>query len=135
MERQYAPYAKWFGTAFARLRCSAQLTPIFERVLAAQDWHTREQHLSAAYHHVAEMHNGLNVTPPLPTEVSKYHGRPYMVIHAERFADAIKAQIADEAVEKIASKRLIGSIDTFSDSTDLREAASFRDAFKGLYGE
>lgn len=27
MERQYAPYSKWFGKAFARLSCSKQLHP------------------------------------------------------------------------------------------------------------
>src|SRR5207237_133961 len=28
MERQYAPYSKWFGSAFARLTCAPVLTPL-----------------------------------------------------------------------------------------------------------
>jgi hypothetical protein len=36
-------------------------------------------------------------------------------------------------VQRIAAKPLIGSIDQFSDSTDLREAYGLRDAVKGLY--
>ena len=28
MERKYAPYPKWFGTAFARLACEAELCPV-----------------------------------------------------------------------------------------------------------
>lgn len=133
MERQYAPYAKWFGTAFARLACGPLLLPVFERVLAAQDWREREQYLSEAYGYVAEMHNGLNITEALPTGVSSYHGRPFMVIHGDRFAGEIKAAISDDDVRRIAESHLIGSVDTFSDSTDLREAAHLRGWLKQLY--
>ena len=28
MERQYAPYSKWFGTAFSRLACAPELSPL-----------------------------------------------------------------------------------------------------------
>ena len=38
MERQYAPYPKWFGTGFSKLACAPTLTPVFERALAAQSW-------------------------------------------------------------------------------------------------
>jgi hypothetical protein len=49
MEKQYAPYSKWFASAFAQLDCSERLIPAFERVLSAADWQERAQHLSAAY--------------------------------------------------------------------------------------
>ena len=45
MERQYAPYAKWFGTAFARLDCAARLLPLFEGVLRAETWQATLQQL------------------------------------------------------------------------------------------
>lgn len=32
MEKQYAPYPKWFGTAFAQLDCAERLLPVFEEV-------------------------------------------------------------------------------------------------------
>jgi hypothetical protein len=133
MERQYAPYSKWFGTAFAQLACSAQLTPIFAAVLAATDWRTREQHLSAAYKIVATLHNTLGITDPLPVDVSSFHQRQYTVIHGERFAEAIVARITDEPLRRIAAGQIIGSIDQFSDSTDLREAVSLRERLKMLY--
>lgn len=28
LEREYAPYSKWLGTAFSRLPCGAELIPI-----------------------------------------------------------------------------------------------------------
>jgi Domain of unknown function (DUF4037) len=32
MEKKYAPYSKWFGTAFNELRWSQKLAPIFAKV-------------------------------------------------------------------------------------------------------
>ena len=37
MERKYAPYTKWFGTAFSRLECAPELGPIFRDVLSSED--------------------------------------------------------------------------------------------------
>ena len=117
MERTYAPYSKWFGTAFSRLMCAPMLSPVFVRIVSAESWHERERHLSEAYRIVAEKHNALGITEPLSTEVSNYHTRPYLVIHADRFVDAIKRRIQSEEVKGITP--MIGSVDQFSDSTDL----------------
>jgi len=133
MERQYAPYPKWFGTGFARLTCAGRLTPIFHQVLSAETWQERETYLCEAYAIVAEMHNGLGITERLPTEVSLYHERPYRVIHGDRFSEAIRKQIQDENIKHIAETVAIGSIDLFSDSTDLRENSSLRQKLKALY--
>jgi hypothetical protein len=35
MKRRYAPFIKWFGSAFAQLDCASDLVPIFTRVLEA----------------------------------------------------------------------------------------------------
>jgi hypothetical protein len=132
MERQYAPYPKWFGTAFSKLRCAERLTPIFRGIMLAESWREREQSLSQAYEAVAEMHNVLGITEALPAKVSNFWGRPFKVIHAEQFASAIKAQIQDADVKRIPID--IGSIDQFSDSTDLIEHTELRGRLKGLYG-
>ncbi len=131
MEQQYPPYSKWYGTAFARLACAAELTPILRGVNLAQSWRERERALTQAYAVVARLHNALGITAPLPTTVSSFHGRPFKVIHGEQFAAAIKAQISDPAVRAIPAD--IGSIDQFSDSTDLLEATELRRRLKGLY--
>jgi len=131
MERQYPPYSKWYGTAFSKLACAEQLTSIFRWVILAQSWREREKTLSQAYEIVAEMHNALGITEPLPTKVSSFHGRPFKVIHGDVFAGAIKAQIKDEIVRRIPTD--IGSIDQFSDSTDLHESTHLRQHLKLLY--
>jgi Domain of unknown function (DUF4037) len=38
MERRYAPYSKWFGTAFSRLDAAAQVGPRLRRALLAETW-------------------------------------------------------------------------------------------------
>ena len=131
MEKQYAPYPKWFGTAFAQLDCAERLTPILRWVMLAESWREREQSIAQAYEAVAEMHNALGITEPLPAKVSNFWGRPFKVIHGEQFASAIKTQIQDEAVKRIPVD--IGSIDQFSDSTDLIEHTELRGRLKALY--
>jgi hypothetical protein len=134
MEKQYAPYPKWFGTAFSRLECAQELAPILRRVLLAESWQEREAHLSAAYEIVAAKHNALGITAELPAKVAPFFSRPFQVIHLDGgFADAIRAQIQDPVVKHIAAKRLIGSIDLFSDSTAMLEEVRWRRTLRSLY--
>jgi hypothetical protein len=117
MERQYAPYIKWFGTAFAQLKCADALLPVLTRVLSADSWQERERHLTAAYEFVAGMHNGLGITDPLPARVSQFHDRPFLVIQGDRFVDAIRIVITDEEVRALPEN--VGAVDQFVDSTDV----------------
>jgi hypothetical protein len=125
IERQYAPYSKWLGTAFARLSCGPSLDPILRDVLHAATWQDRHRPLGIAYETTARMHNALGITAPLDPRAGHYHGRPFKeqegrpftVIHAERFADAIRQTILDDMLHDVAS--FIGGIDQFVDSTDV----------------
>jgi hypothetical protein len=131
MEKTYAPYSKWFGTAFARLKCSPELGPVFEQVLSANSWRAREEHLSRAYGAAAQMHNALGVTPPLGTKVSSFHTRPYLVIHAERFAGAIDAAITNPEVRSISIPA--GSVDQVTDNTSVLERPAAYRKLRALY--
>ncbi|MFC2038071.1 DUF4037 domain-containing protein [Chloroflexota bacterium] len=128
MKRQYAPYVKWFGSAFAQLDCAGDLLPVFGRVLEANSWQERQTHLTTAYEFVARMHNTLGITGPLTTEVSQYHRRPFVVLHADRFVDAIRAAIKSEEV--LALPEHLGSVDQFVDSTD---ALAYANRFSAVY--
>lgn len=112
MESQYAPYIKWFGTAFAQLTCTGNLIPIFTHVLEADTWQEREDHLTMAYGIVAQMHNELGITGPLSTQVSQFYTRPFRVIHADRFVDAIRAVITSEEVRRLPEN--LGSVNQFA---------------------
>ena len=129
-ERQYAPYEKWFGTAFSRLRAAKKLSPIFSKILQTRSSRSQEEHLCAAYVEVAKAHNRLKITDPLNPTVSLYHERPFRVLHADRFADEIRRQIRSSKVKSL--KFDLGSIDQCSDSVVLKDNA-LRTTFKQLY--
>jgi hypothetical protein len=133
LEKQYAPYPKWFGTAFKQLKCAGQLWPVLWRAQQTPTWQEREVALCEAYEFLARAHNALRITPHLPETVSQFFNRPFKVIDGGSYAQALVAQITDPAVKRVASRRLIGSIDQFSDNTDLRTAGDFRPTLQRLY--
>lgn len=120
-ERQYAPYAKWFGTAFMRLAAGAVLQPILQAIVAAESWQARGEHLAHAYEFVAGRHNELGITPPVPARCAPFWGRPFPVIGGGRIAEALLAAIADPTIRDIAGGATIGGIDLVSDNTDVLE--------------
>jgi hypothetical protein len=131
LEREYMPYSKWLGTAFSRLRCAADLTPSLLGALGAQDWSAREQHLNQACESVARLHNQLGITEPLPDRVSPFFGRPFLVIHAGRFAEALQAAICDEAVKAL--PRWLGNTTQWADSTDVLDDSRWARPLRSLY--
>jgi len=133
MERRFAPYAKWFGSAFQQLRCAATLALPLRSALAATTWRDRERSLVVAYEHVATMHNALGITPPVIAEVQPFYSRPFASIATRGFAAAIAACIRDPGVRLLLDRPWIGAIDQFSDSTDLLEASTLRRAIRSLY--
>ena len=50
-------------------RCAPALIPALRAATTAATWQEREQHLAAAYEHVAEMHNRLGLTEALALEL------------------------------------------------------------------
>lgn len=133
MERQYAPYPKWFGSAFKQLDCARDLLPLLWRVQQEETWQARQAALGEAYEYLARMHNHLMITEPLPEKVSDFYNRPFKVIHGEVFANAIRRQITDPEVQRIAARGLIGNVDQISDNTDLRSKVSWYPLLRRLY--
>lgn len=130
IERRYAPYSKWLGRAFSELRCAPRLAPTFERILNAARWREREQFLAIAYESLARMHNQLQLTPPLREETRSYYERPYRVLFAGRFADALFETVQDRALRTLPYH--VGSINQFVDLA-LKEAPPFAEHLRGLY--
>ncbi|HEY3311307.1 MAG TPA: DUF4037 domain-containing protein [Anaerolineales bacterium] len=133
MERQYAPYPKWFGTAFKGLKCAGSLSPLLWRAQVAPLWPERSAALGAACELLASRHNELGLTPPLPETLSHFHGRPYRVIQAEAFTNALFTAINDPEMRRIAGKGPLGGIDQISDNTILRSEPGWRQALIRLY--
>jgi hypothetical protein len=133
MERQYAPYPKWFGTAFQQLDAAATLAPTLQQALSATTWQERQDHLAAAYEVIAARHNALNITEPLPEKATLFFGRPFRVIGGEKFSRALCDRITDPAVQQLIHLPLIGNVDLFSDNTDLSSEPRWRFALRNLW--
>lgn len=116
MRRRYPPYGKWLGSAFAQLPDAVELGPILGAVLAASSWHRREQSLADAYETLAALHNDLGLTEVVDPVTRPYYERPFQVLHAERFAEALVATIGDASIRRLP---LTGAVDQFVDSTDV----------------
>jgi hypothetical protein len=113
-EREYAPYSKWFATAFSRLPGAGDLMPAMERSLRADTWPEREDALLAAYAAVAARHDALDMTDPVPTQVERMWDRPFRVLWGD-FPGALLARITDPAVLRLAEQWPIGGPDRVRD--------------------
>ncbi|MBM7568147.1 DUF4037 domain-containing protein [Paenibacillus sacheonensis] len=140
MERRYAPYPKWFGTAFKRLQSAEALLSPLWTAQTAVTWRERERALNHAYKHLSTMHNGLALTEKIPDEVSAFYDRPFNVMNGEKIASLIANRIVDAELRQLSRTRLIGSIDQMTDNTDFRtmkgadgEGRSTRQALKNLF--
>jgi len=116
MEKKYASYSKWFGTAFAELRIAGELSPILTKILSSPSIKDSEKLLGNAYSIVAKKHNSLKMTKLMDTQVSKYYDRPYLIIHADAFAKEIRKGIRDPILRRVP---LIGSVDQLIDNEDV----------------
>jgi hypothetical protein len=128
-ERRYAPYPKWFGSAYALLDRPEQAA--LERALAAGEWREREEALSEVYRLVAQSHNELGVTEELDPEVRPFWGRPYLVPDSDRFVKALRAVITDPEVRAIDHDA--GAVNAVSDNTDVLTRPGLWRSVSGLY--
>lgn len=116
LERRYFPYDKWLGSAFAALEAAESLSPSLHGALAATDYPERERCLCAAYEALAVRQNATGLVGPVDPAPRPYHGRPYRVLHAERFARPLAASVTDPELRGLP---LTGAVDQWADSTDL----------------
>jgi hypothetical protein len=115
MHRRYPPYSKWLGTAFARLPEADALAPLLTAAVTAPGWPDRQRYLAGAFETAAARHNELGLTRPLDTRTRGFYDRPYQVIDAGRFTEALRRSITDPQVRDLP---VTGAVDQFIDSTD-----------------
>ena len=131
LERKYAPYSKWFGTAFNHLACAQELSPVFMQVLRAQEWKARQESLAKAYEIAARMHNSLEITIPLKETAAQYHGRPYVVVGDDRYVEELRKALTSEEVRSI--EHNLGSVNQLIDSDEKANDLEVSKRLKTLY--
>jgi hypothetical protein len=133
MERRYAPYSKWLGTAFSQLDCASALKPALERAVAADDYPEREAGLCAAATKLAQMHNALEITKTLETATRNFFDRPYQVLFAIRFDAAIRESIQDARIRELPSR--LPAVDQLTDLTGATQSPILTGRMRRIYGE
>ena len=82
-----------------------------------EEWKEREKILSEVYLILAEMHNDLSITETIEPEITWFHDRPYQVPQSDRFVQALLGKVQSPRLKSL--KRQIGSVNQFTDSTDI----------------
>lgn len=113
IERTWAPYDKWLGTAFQRLESAAEVGPLLRQALAARSPAQRERHLMATLSNVAGRFNALALVPPIDPAPRPFFKRPFNVLECDRFAEALMA------TTPLAPRGWQGAIDQWVDSVDV----------------
>ena len=118
LARRYPPYAKWLGTAFDRIPDAAAgpVAAELRTALAADKAAERGAALASACSLAGAWQNRLGLCAPVDPAVRPYFGRPFPVVHADRFTDALAAAITDPAIAVLPR---LGSVDQFTDGTDV----------------
>jgi hypothetical protein len=114
MERTYAPYSKWFGTAFGRLSCGPAMAPLLRAVGQAQTWQQRDEALQAAYRAAGELHNRIGISEPLEFGMERLFGRPFDTVWGD-YIGALAAGIKDTEVLRLLDRWPVGGIDRVRD--------------------
>ncbi|MBT2225401.1 DUF4037 domain-containing protein [Nonomuraea sp. NEAU-A123] len=116
LRRRYPPYAKWLGSALARMPGSTELGESLGLAVAARSWREREEGLAAAYGRLAALQNRVALAEPLDERVRGFHDRPFRVIGGDRFAQALLGSVSDPVIKGLP---VVGCVDQLSDSVDL----------------
>jgi hypothetical protein len=130
-KNKYAPYSKWFGTAFKQL----SLDVINDEITAALSADTiteREDHIVNAQVLVAELHNTCNITEPYKIKVAEFYGRGAKVMLSDdnNLAEIVKEKITNPELKNCV---LIGSMSQIGNMEYLWDAPENRGKIYQLY--
>lgn len=128
----YAPYSKWFGTAFDKLDVPAEIKRAIGGALAADSLEVREDCLVKAQALAAELHNGSGLTERVDFRVERYFGRDIKVIFADKFSDAARDELKGSAFENVP---LMGSLSQIGGLECIADDKAYRERVMGLYGK
>ena len=128
--RQYAPYSKWFGTAFSQLPVDNAIKQTISAALTASDITSREESLVRAQKLVADLHDSFGITEPVNAKIQTYFGRDILVIFADNIAGAIQERLTNTPFSALP---LIGTLSDVANFTALSDNPLHRERIKKLY--
>lgn len=117
-EETYAPYSKWYGTAFGHLPVPGEIGALLAAALKENDLEKREDALVEAQRLVAELHNTKGITENIDVEIRDYFGRKIKVIFADKLADAIMEKLSGTEFETMPLISTFSQVGNFSCLSD-----------------
>ncbi len=126
----YAPYSKWFGTAFSRLEVDGKFKKLINQVLAADNLTEREKMLVEAQAFAADLHNASGLTGFVDYRIENYFGREIKVIFADKFAEAAARLLEGTAFENVP---LIGTLSQVGGISSIMDEEKYDKQIMGLY--
>jgi hypothetical protein len=95
IDERYAPYTKWFGSAWSKLPSAVDLAPHLVAALQADAWQTREAALGAAFMSLGQHQLEADIPGAIDPVLKSYFSRPYTVVNADAMAGALRKAIRD----------------------------------------
>lgn len=123
LERRWAPYPKWFGTAFASLSRAGAIAGMLRQALAADDWHEREGALCEALEALNALQRDIGL-PAAAEATQQFFDRPYRGVTGT--PELLRESIADPTVRALPAD--VGSIEQWVDDVAVLTSAQRRAA-------
>eukprot|EP01052_Picozoa_sp_SAG31_P024932 SAG31_NODE_2155_length_6311_cov_3.139086_2_plen_427_part_00 len=132
LERQYAPYAKWFGKGFSKLACAPDMTPLLSKAMDGGSWEARDAALGQVYNLLGELLNSKTAFTGIPAQtehVVQFWTRPFQVPNSGGWCDGglitvIASAIEDAGLRQLCERRPVGNAEQHFDSTEVLEDPS-----------
>ncbi|MDB4939586.1 MAG: hypothetical protein JWO40_11 [Candidatus Doudnabacteria bacterium] len=119
MEKKYAPYRKWFGTAFSKLDSAKKFQPLLEKIVHSSSWKERQELFARCYQMLGEVNNNLGITKPVSTEIKDFHGRGYPMVDPVPYIKELEKAIKNKKLKNM--KYPLGLIDQFIDHAKINQ--------------
>jgi hypothetical protein len=128
--KTYAPYSKWFGTAFSHLPIDQKIGETIRNAITAANIEDRESNIIKAQKMFADIHNKSGITECVDVKIQSYFCRNIKVIFADKIADAVMKKLSGTPLECYPR---IGTLSAVGNFTSIFDDPERRDAIKGLY--
>lgn len=129
-QKKYAPYSKWFGTAFSKLDISQEIKDAINKALHAATIEQREEQIVKAQALVAQLHNESGITEPVEYRIETYFSRNIKVIYADKFSEAVGETLKGTVFEDMP---LIGSFSSMGNLSEFSDNKEYFGIIKGIY--
>ncbi len=124
LERRWAPYAKWFGTAFRTLHCATELSPSIDHLVDGADRDIRERGAAEALQSLLYIQNSHGLTD-ISRATIPFWDRPYL--HPDpAITSQLMGSVSDPTVR--AMRLGLGSIEQRTENVDVLVDPKLRQA-------